>query len=471
MPFDNKEITDQSLSARALGAMIQARSQAQNPPNGNTGGALRQTQPVKGETDDQARASIAQMPQTTPPLEAGRASRAKRTSDPMAGFLEEWFFDWLTVTIPNGEDGKGRKRSGEAGEKEANEAADRLFAWATLEGLYTQRIGRGSDGYQGGAHLGFDPTDVDRVATIRAGHATNMPGLELPGAQGACARLAPKALEDLGPVLIARADVSLDVSQAGLFDEAEAFCREFAAERGMEQPRLDGTRERGRTLYFGKDEATLKIYEKGLEQLSKGRVDPADVDMDLVRFEFTFRPRKGRKAGLARVARDEGAGALLGSVYWVRAFAERIAVMTAAAREEDAVIGVTRVEETPDPRPIREKARHGARQYAGTFIKAAIADVVDAEFGGDWLAADLDPADLVERATEYARAEIDAVVFDVAENVGVDGVRKHEEEAERARGLLDRWLERQERETEQAQARLVAASRMALARYAERVAA
>jgi hypothetical protein len=376
----------------------------------------------------------------------------------MQAFQDDWKFDWLALTIPNGIDGKGSRRLGPDGEREAREAEAHLFTWATLKGLRVLRVGKGSDGYLGAAHLAFDPTASERVATIRAGHTTNMPGLELTGGQGACADLAPLALTDLGAV---RVDVCLDVSRPQLMHDMHELMCEIASERGMEPPRIDGSSEKGQTIYMGKDEAIVRVYQKDLERVAKGHLAADQADPDLVRIEVMLRPKGGAKAGMGRTARDEGPGALLGVHLWVRQMMERVAVLTQKAREDQAQMGVTRVRSRPDPRPLRVRAEHGARQYARTFCAAEIADIVKNDWDGDWLKSVVDGSQVIERALARLKDQMLGVVGEVCDRLGVLEVRDTEAEAERARDMLDRWMQENHDATTIAKARLSKAARLA----------
>jgi hypothetical protein len=432
-----------------------------NPPHAKRGGSSRQTDFAEGEipqkkavphdVDADGSGAVAQ---TTPPPR----DRSRKTSDDMAGFLSEWRFDWLSLTIPNSKDGRGSRLLGDDGEAEALDAEDRLFTWATLRGLRTMRVGKGSDGYLGAAHLAFDPTASERVATIRAGHTSNMPGMELPGANGACADLAPRALEELGAVNLSRVDVCWDISQDGLMDELHEAMRLLATERRMDPPRVDGTEERGRTIYLGKDEAVVRVYQKDMQRVAKGVLSQDEADPSLVRVEVMLRPKGGKKAGMARVARDEGPGALLGATLWVRQLVERVAVLTARVREEQAQLAVTRVRKLPDPRPLRDRAEHGARQYARTWALAEVADMVEERWEGDWLQAEVDPSEVIERAVKRLRGALNNVAADVCGGVGVLEARDVEAEAERAHDLLNRWMWENTLATERAQGRLLAAA-------------
>lgn len=451
-----------SLTSDPSQAAQSASGDAFTPRHGNTGGSSGQTLPAplknKGVSVSPPSVGDPDLPQSAPPP-SGRKSRAKKTTSEVDHFLEYWFFDWLSVTIPNGTNGKGSKSDGIGADREADEAARRLMSWVTVNHLRLMRIGKGTDGYAGGAHFAYDPMADDRIATVRDGHRTNMPNLELPGAGGICAELAPKALAELGPVLIARADVSCDLSQWGLFDELHELCCEFADAKGMEQPRVDGTVEKGRTIYFGAGEASLKIYEKDLERVAdkKHPLTLEKADLNLVRTEFTFRPKKGAKSGMARVARDQGAGALLGAVLWVREFAERMSVIVGSALPENADMAVTRLERTPDARPILAKSKHGSAQYARTHCRAAVAQIVHDDFEGDWLAADIGYERIFEAAIGLVSDDLRAAAAEIADDYGVLDVRDHEQEAERAQLRLDAYIERQDDETRSAQIGLLVA--------------
>lgn len=469
MPLDNNYTQKpDGLAAQATAALhrrdvsqCHGAEGADTPRDGNTGGTLRQSVDIIKENQTDQGDPEKALPQTTPPTSAGRKSRAKETKDDMSQFLKLWFFDWLSLTIPNGVNGKGTKAEGLRGERENEEASKRLFTWATLQGLHVQRIGKGTDKYLGAAHMAFQPTDKDRVASIRDGHSKNMPNIELTGADGRCAELAPLALHELGPTLIARADTSWDVSQAGLLCDLYDLLCKMAVKHGMAPPRIEGTEEAGRTIYFGEGEASVKIYEKSFERLAKGKIDAADLDENLVRIEFTFRPKKGKKAGLAKIANEQGAGALLTTTRWVRKLTEQIAVMTKQAREDQAELAVGRVTSTPDVRRPQEMAKAAVQQYRRTLCNGAISQIVQDDFEGDWRAAEIDPELVIERICNMVRTEVGPAAHELCDQHGVLGVMALEEEADRQKELLDVWMDEQRKRTNAAMAMLEAAAREA----------
>lgn len=441
------QLIKQGMQSRDLSHNGERRPQY--PPYGNTGGRLPQIPDNKGKSTFNKGYFPNALLQSPPP--PNRKSQKKITSTEMAAFLDEWFFDWLTLTVPNGTTGKGSRSLGGLGDKEVKEAELRLCKFATSKGLHRMRIGKGSDGYAAGMPMAFDPLADERAASIRTGHATNMPGMEFSGADGACKELAPAALSEIGPVLIARADVSIDISQEGLMDDLEAYARKCSQRSKMDEPKVISSSS-GRSWTWGKGEVSVTVYQKDLERVHQGKLTPEAADENLCRIEFKFRPQKGRKAGLAILARDKGAGAILGTSLWVRGMVERIAEATGWA--EDAVMGVERVESTPDPRTARDRADHGLAQYGKSFCKAMVADVVKGRFNGDWLAAEIDPEEIGLMVAEWVKESIMGHSAEVCTELGMDEVRACDEEAARLQVDLLEWIKRQKEETEDAQVRL-----------------
>lgn len=514
-----------SLSSQAMAAMLArdtpATSTAQAviyPPNAKRGGSLRHTQCAEpgghggnprqdpanaGSFEPEAEQAPASesapsgaepgiCPQDDaanhPPFDGSerggetgksrtRKSRASATTPEMAAFIGAFFFDWLSLTIPNGSDGTGRlRRSAKddpdpaedlAGKVESREAERVLTRWAVAQGLRQQRVGHGTDGYKGAAHYGLSPVEGDRLATIRAGHSVTMPGLEIPGGGGACARLAPAALSQLGPVNLARADVSFDWSQDGLFDALFAYARRESIRQRRNPPRLVDS-GKGRTFYWGesvkkgggkkreRSEIELKVYEKDMELHSEGSlIGPPDPRR--VRIEFSFAPHKApTKAGMARLAAAEGPGALLGTSLWVRRMVQHIAAITGATGENANRLAVSRIERMPVAATVMDRARGCLHMSVRTLCRAAASEVVAECHDGDWLAAEVGPDEIkagvlaiVERyldgSDEPARA---------ASRLGLDEARNIDDEAARNVVDLGCWMDRNAREVEAARRRL-----------------
>lgn len=444
-----------TLSQRAVAAISARRSY---PPTGNTGGISRHRVERKAENAQTATPEASEeaifLPQNTPP--SRRASRAKQTSDRMADFLEKWFLDWLTLTLPNPETGKGIRSPGDAGERMVADAEKRLALWSVTQSLWTIRIGNGSDGFKAGAHMGLTPHDKDRVATIRTGHASNMPSLEIPGGDGACARLAPSALRLLGPAMVARADVSLDWSQRGLWDDLFAYAQAqtgTGAGAGMKGPTFT-TNGCGRTFTWGSKKGSgvsVKVYEKDLERVVKGKIDIAQADPDLVRIEFTFRPETKKKATFAKLSPAQ----MLCTSRWVRRMVETVGRMVRFTEKGDTM-AEQKVSDMPDPTTIKERAEHVIRQAARTTVMAAAAEMVARDFAGDWSSAEIDPAALHEAATDMIAQELARLgtAHDFVARHGLDEVRTHEERAAGMVWELRAYLEQQSKETLESQARL-----------------
>jgi hypothetical protein len=473
MPLDNNYTQKQNGLAAQATAALHRRDMSQphgtecadTSRNGNTGGTLRHHTDFIKESRDKARLSETPLPQTTPPCGSSRKSRAKKTTPEMEKFLDGFFFDWLSLTAPNSEDGKGKRIMGEEGqpdaqerfeqgERENSEAASRLFLWATLYGFRVIRIGKGTDGYNGGAHFGFTPVDKDRIVTIRDGHSVNMPNIEITGADGYCSEIALDALAQLGPMLASRIDSARDLSQAGLWDASFEMACKLALQSGMEQPRVMGTEGGGRSYKMGKGEASVTVYEKDFERFADGKIAKEDIDENLVRFEFRFRPVKERKSGLAKIAAEGGAGALISTTKWVRTFVEKLAVLTDYATESDAKIGVGRVTGTPDVKRPTESAKAIIKQYRRSLCNGAIAQIVNNDFDGDWGAAKVDPDAVIDAVCSMVRDGVSGVVDDLCERHGLMVVHSVEAEADRQQELLDVWMIEQNKRTRMAQIKL-----------------
>lgn len=354
---------------------------------------------LQGSEEIQNSAKVAK---NTPPLrvvsddepQKKKRTRAKRSAPGLATLLDAFFFDWLTITAMNPATGKGVRRPlatrNEAIEdmRFAEAWYDRAALWAVSQGLHQSRVGRGTDGYRAGAVLVAKPGSPERVASIRAGHATNMPGIEIPGGLGMAAKLAPSALECLGAVLVARADAALDYSHPDLMDALIEYAKAASgtgAGKGMEPPSII-EKDGARTMYWGRDEVRVRVYQKDLERVARGHIKRADADPDLVRVEFIFRPKKAKKAAFAGMT----PGDMVRTSVWARRMVEHLGQVIGVAKEGD-VLARQEVKAAPDPRTYEDRAEAGVSMYARTLCGAAVARLVDRRFGGDWGLAEIRP--------------------------------------------------------------------------------
>jgi hypothetical protein len=314
-----------------------------------------------------------------------KSERAASTCPDLSDLLEEFFFDWLQVTLPNAE---GRS-SCAVGGREEEAAVDAAFQWARKHGLHPGRIRGGHNGYRAALPFSEAPESLDTVFQVNAGSSGGlMPNLMLTGGHGACARLAPSLQEAFPGARLSRADAALDWSQEGLWDDLLRMARLLSSGNR----KLGGVRtiesDTGRTFYLGSRTSTvsLRVYEKDRERAAKGVIDAADIDPDLIRIEWTFRPQSKSKVGMAAL----DPGQMIRSSVWARDFMARAAnIMRVTGRVE-------RLHRQEVAREVREKTLqgtvdHGVKQYARSFTRLAAARIVEREHGGHYDTAMVEP--------------------------------------------------------------------------------
>lgn len=95
---------------------------------------------------------------------------------------------------------------------------------------------------------------------------------------------------------VSRIDVCQDMTNPGLFKRCERTMRRVALAAGLETglTYVPDIADKGRTYRVGGNTSAtiVRLYEKGLEQLGKGKVTLAEVDRHLVRLEIQHRPRR-----------------------------------------------------------------------------------------------------------------------------------------------------------------------------------
>ena len=74
------------------------------------------------------------------------------------------------------------------------------------------------------------------------------------------------------------------------------YARRMSKASKMAAPRVIES-DTGRTFYWGKGEASVKVYQKDLERVADGKLAVEDADPHLVRVEFGFRPNRTRRPG------------------------------------------------------------------------------------------------------------------------------------------------------------------------------
>lgn len=310
----------------------------------------------------------------------------------LSSLMGEFFFDWFQVTLPNAEGAS----SCAVGGREEEAAVDAAFQWARTNGLHPGRIGGGHNGYRAALPFREGAESLEAVFQVNSGSSGGlMPNLMLTGGHGACARLAPVLQEAFPGARLSRADAALDWSQEGLWDDLLDMARVLS--RGNRK--LGGVRtiesDTGRTFYLGSRTSTvsLRVYEKDRERAAKGVIDETDIDPDLIRIEWTFRPQSKSKVGMAAL----DPGQMIRSSVWARDF------MARAAKIMDVTGRVERLHKQEVAREVREKTlvgtvQHGVTQYARSFTRLAAARIVERDHSGHYDTALIDPAQIEAEA-------------------------------------------------------------------------
>lgn len=196
-------------------------------------------------------------------------------------------FDWYQATIDD--DARTAARI----------LADRLPGCTA-----TRATGRGGNGYLNG--VAFIDARGDELGRMMHGGNVH-PNFRAISHHAPAAALAVRAAWPAHRVT--RLDVAVDYTGAGAFDRLHAIARDVADRNRLRtglmfQPDM---LERGRTYRIGSPASPVmvRLYEKGLHEGLRGRVD----DPDWTRLELQVRPQKAAKALFARVSEAEAWGA------------------------------------------------------------------------------------------------------------------------------------------------------------------
>ena len=385
MTFDSNT---ESLSRRAAAAMQAARDASR----GVHPGIVADTQDPRIVTRGSFSAKTL--------IHRDKTGRAESTHPALSNLLGQFFFDWYQVTLPNRE-GKASCMVGSAEEAEAIGAA---FDWARTNGLHPGRIGGGHNGYRAALPFTDGPESTEPVFRVNSGSTGGlMPNLMLTGGHGACSRLAPALQKAFPGARLSRADAALDWSQPGLWDALHRMAKTLA--KG--NVKLGGVRtiesDTGRTFYLGSRTSTvsLRVYEKDRERAAKGVIDLADIDPDLIRIEWTFRPQSKSKAGMATLS----PGQMIRASVWARDFMARAAAIMEVTER------VERLNKQEVAREVAEKTldgtvQHGVDQYAKSFMRLAAARIVERDHDGHYDTAMVDPRRLQVEALRIFKEKI-----------------------------------------------------------------
>lgn len=371
MPLDNTR--HPSLSQQATASMRAARDVSHRDPAGAAEDLPDPRIVTRGSFSDK-------------PLRQKEKSGCAPSSAPqLTELLDQFFFDWFQVTLPNREG----KASCMVGGPEEVEAISAAFDWARANGLHPGRVGGGHNGYRAALPFTEGPESCDPVFRVNSGSTGGlMPNLMLTGGHGACARLAPALQKAFSGARLSRADAALDWSQAGLWDALHRMAKTLAKGNA----KLGGVRtiesDTGRTFYLGSRTSTvsLRVYEKDRERAAKGVIDAADIDPNLIRIEWTFRPQSKSKAGMAMLS----PGQMIRSSVWARDFMARAAAIMEVTER------VERLNKQEVAREVAEKTldgtvQHGVDQYAKSFMRLAAARIVERDHDGHYDTAMIDP--------------------------------------------------------------------------------
>lgn len=433
--------------------------------------------------ENQAEEAIRTKNATTKKGASLRRSRAKATTPEMLDFMSRFFFDYMTVTIKNSIDGTGLKPGlsdvpatqadyntlarGPTNRPEwlaANEheapALEALTDFVVaVGGLYKRSEGESRQGYKVGFQFAAHPTQGKAFLTLKGGHRRNMPAMEISGGNGECARVAPKVREHLGPQLVSRADVSIDISHVGLFEELHKHLAEQSHRlRGVQPPELFGDEERGQTLrwlYHLGDDARgkpryrnrgvwMRVYQKDLERVASGMINSAAADPHLVRVEFVF--VHDEREGKARLGVMSPAD-MIADHRRSRELVEWLARKCNGLDQDRAVIGLTKIDSPLNDKTAEERAIVGITQYKKPLVDGAIERIVERDFNGDWSAATekIQAPEIYDETARLVLSELyqHGTVEKRIEHHGLDRVRDEAAQAERLRDQMQSYLARQ----------------------------
>lgn len=160
---------------------------------------------------------------------------------------------------------------------------------------------------------------------------------------------------------VSRVDVCVDLSAEGLWpaikEKVLAFCVLNNVKTHLESD--PNNPDMGETLYVGgkKSGYFWRIYQKGFEQLAKGRCSADDFDPHWVRIEAEIKPETRDKARFSRMTPEQ----MLGYARWGRLLLQELLCFEVAQ--------IKRIRS--DKNDFWQKAQYGlsGQAYGGAFIR------------------------------------------------------------------------------------------------------
>jgi len=289
--------------------------------------------------------------------------------------LDQLMFDAYAFTIMS-----QQTFTGTAANREEQEAAeDFLSNYAQDQmGLILRGTSAGASGYSQSLKLFRFMDDTDQAARLLIGSPTAlMPNFEMMGAEGLADTLGRQLIEDTSFCrLLTRADVKVDISQAGLFDELLEASRAWAkGNKKMKPPHIVGSPEGGMSFYLGAVTSSLRIrvYQKGYQLFAIGKISEDEIDPDLVRIEFQFRPQSEFKAALSLLTPQQ----LVASRVMSRHFMELAFSLVRAGEEKGSKMNKIAPIKVERRSTLEDKFNHGIKQFGGTFARHAVMRAVE----------------------------------------------------------------------------------------------
>jgi len=333
------------------------------------------------------------------PLKSTRKQTKKKDLESLDLMLNRLFFDWFQFTLSSS---SGSAKISSHGEDRVRLQDVAIFA--RKNDLTPLANGNGNSGY--GAALSFSAGlgKKDSVMRVSAFSKTGiMPNVAISGGKGLCAILAPICQREFYGSSLSRADVAMDISQAGLFDDLyKMSCDMSAYNKKLGKPDVIGKLQTGLTFYLGSRQSVvrIKVYQKDMERAHKGEINWSDADRDLVRIEITFRPQSSGKLDYFKMSPAE----MVRTSAMARQFLSGAAQLIKVTKTKSK-IPIKKVVRMTKQKTLESTVRHGFKQYNKSMTSLAIKNIVEREFGGDVGAAKIHPIKVMQEVKDMLFAE------------------------------------------------------------------